>query len=65
MRMWRADESSRLRIPKGDPVMFKALWSEVEVNPAKCNAEKEVLRASESIENKRFIINGIAKYIQY
>jgi hypothetical protein len=38
---------------------------EVEVNPAKRNAEKEMLRASESIEKKGFIINGISKYIQY
>jgi hypothetical protein len=35
------------------------------VNPTKRNAEKEMLRASESIEKKGFIINGIAKYIQY
>jgi hypothetical protein len=35
------------------------------VNPTKRNAEKELLRASESIEKKSFIINGIAKYIQY
>jgi hypothetical protein len=35
------------------------------VNPAKRNAEKKILRASESIEKKGFIINGIAKYIQY
>ena len=35
------------------------------MNLAKHNAEKEMLRASESIEKKGFIINGIAKYIQY
>jgi hypothetical protein len=35
------------------------------VNPTKRNAEKELLRASESIEKKSFIINGITKYIQY
>jgi hypothetical protein len=35
------------------------------VNPTKRNAEKEMLRASKSIEKKGFIINGIAKYIQY
>jgi hypothetical protein len=65
--MWRADESSRPRIPKGDPdpVPYKPLWGEVEVNPTKRNAEKDLLRASESIEKKRFIINGIAKCIQY
>jgi hypothetical protein len=65
--MWRADESGRPRIPKGDSdlVPYKPLWGEVEVNPAKRNAEKEVLRASKSIEKKSFIINGIAKYIQY
>jgi hypothetical protein len=63
--MWRVDESSRPRIPKGDhdPVPYKPLWGEVEVNPTKRNAEKEMLRASESIEKKIFIINGIAKYI--
>jgi hypothetical protein len=44
---------------------YKPLWDKVEVNPAKRNTEKEVLRASESIEKKSFIINGIAKYIQY
>jgi hypothetical protein len=35
------------------------------VNPAKRNAEKELLRASESIEKKSFIMNGIAQCIQY
>jgi hypothetical protein len=67
MRMWRADGSGRPRIPEGDldPVLYKPLWGEVEVNPAKRNDEKEMLRASESIEKKGFIINGIAKYIQY
>jgi hypothetical protein len=65
VRMWRADESGRPRIPEGDPVPYKPLWGEVEVNPTKRNVEKEVLRASESIEKKSFIINGIAKYIQY
>jgi hypothetical protein len=35
------------------------------VNPTKYNAEKELLRVSKSIEKKSFIINGIAKYIQY
>jgi hypothetical protein len=65
--MWRIDESGRLRIPEGDPdpVPYKPLWGEVEVNPAKHNVEKEMLRASENIEKKSFIINGIAKYIQY
>jgi hypothetical protein len=65
--MWRADGSGRPRIPEGDPdpVPYKPLWGEVEVNPAKRNAEKEMLRASESIEKKGFIINGISKYIQY
>jgi hypothetical protein len=65
--MWRADGSGRPRIPEGDLdlVPYKPLWGEVEVNPAKRNAEKEMLRASESIEKKGFIINGIAKYIQY
>jgi hypothetical protein len=65
--MWRADGSGRLRIPEGDPdpVPYKPLWGEVEVNPAKRNAEKEMLRASGSIEKKGFIINGISKYIQY
>jgi hypothetical protein len=48
-----------------DPIPYKPLWGEVEVNPAKRNAKKEMLRASESIEKKGFIINGIAKYIQY
>jgi hypothetical protein len=64
--MWRADESGRPRIPEGDPdpVPYKPLWGEVEVNPAKRNAEKEMLRASESIEKKSFIINRNAKYIQ-
>jgi hypothetical protein len=67
VRMWRADESGRPRIPEGDPdpVPYKPLWGEVEVNPARRNVEKEMLRASESIEKKSFIINGIAKYIQY
>ena len=41
----------------------KPLWDEIEVNLAKHNVEKEVLRANESIEKKNFIINGIAKYI--
>jgi hypothetical protein len=65
--MWRVDGSGRPRIPEGDPdpVPYKPLWGEVEVNPAKHNAEKEMLRASENIEKKGFIINGIAKYIQY
>jgi hypothetical protein len=65
--MWRADESGRRRIPKGDPdhVPYKPLWAEIEVNPTKRNAEKELLRASKNIEKKSFIINGIAKYIQY
>jgi hypothetical protein len=35
------------------------------VNPRKRNTEKKLLRASKSIEKKSFIINGIAKYIQY
>jgi hypothetical protein len=67
VRMWRADGSGRPCIPKGDSdlVPYKPLWGEVEVNPAKRNIEKEMLRASESIEKKGFIINGIAKYIQY
>ena len=67
VRMWRADESSRVRIPKGDldPIPYKPLWDEVEVNPTKRNAEKEMLRASKSTEKKSFIINRIAKYIQY
>ena len=66
VRMWRADESSRPRIPEGDPdhVPYKPLQGEVEVNPAKRNVEKEMLRTSKSIEKKSFIINGIAKYIQ-
>jgi hypothetical protein len=65
VRMWRADESGRPHIPEGDPnpVPYKPLWDKVEVNPAKHNVEKEMLRASESIEKKSFIINGIAKYI--
>jgi hypothetical protein len=63
--MWRADESGRPRILEGDldPVLYKPLWGKVEVNPRKRKAEKEMLRASESIEKKSFIINGIAKYI--
>jgi hypothetical protein len=67
VRMWRADRSGRPRIPEGDPdpVPYKPLWGEVEVNPTKCNTEKKMLRASESIEKKGFIINRIAKYIQY
>jgi hypothetical protein len=67
VRMWKVDGSGRPRIPKGDPdpVPFKPLWGEVEVNPRKHNIEKEMLRATESIEKKSFIINGIAKYIQY
>jgi hypothetical protein len=66
VRMWRADRSGRPRIPEGDPdpVPYKPLWGEVEVNPTKCNTEKKMLRASESIEKKGFIINRIAKYIQ-
>jgi hypothetical protein len=67
--MWRADGSGKPRIAEGDPdpdpVLYKPLWGEVEVNPAKRNAEKEILRASESIEKKGFIINGITKYFQY
>jgi hypothetical protein len=65
--MWRADGSGRPGIPEGDhdPVPYKPLWGEVEMNPAKRNAEKEMLRASESIEKKGFIINRISKYIQY
>jgi hypothetical protein len=65
--MWRAGESGRPHIPEGDPkpIPYKPLWGEVEINPAKRKAEKKVLRASESIEKKSFIINGIAKYIQY
>jgi hypothetical protein len=65
--MWKADENSRPRIPEGDhdPVPYKPLWDEVEVNSAKRNTEKELLKASESIEKKNFIINRIAKYIQY
>jgi hypothetical protein len=65
--MWRADESSRLGIPEGDPdpVLYKLLWGKVELNPAKRNTKKEMLRASKSIEKKSFIINGIAKYIRY
>jgi hypothetical protein len=61
------DGSGRPRIPEGDPdpVPYKPLWGEVEVNPAKRNAEKEMFRASESTEKKGFIINGISKYIQY
>jgi hypothetical protein len=64
MRMWRANESDRPCIPEGDldPVTYKLLWDKVEVNPVKRNAEKEMLRASESIEKKSFIINEIAKY---
>jgi hypothetical protein len=52
VRMWRANESGRPRIPEGDPdpVPYKPLWGEVEVNPTKRNTEKELLRASESIE---------------
>jgi hypothetical protein len=67
VRMWKVDGSGRPRIPKGDPdpVPYKPLWGEVEVNPAKRNVEKEMLRANESIEKKGFIINGISKYIQY
>jgi hypothetical protein len=63
--MWRANESSRLCIPEGDPdpVPYKLLWGEVEVNLRKHNVEKELLRASKSIEKKCFIINGITKYI--
>jgi hypothetical protein len=65
--MWRADESGRPCIPEGDhdPVPYKPLWDEVEVNPMKRSAEKELLRASKNIEKKSFIFNGIAKYIQY
>jgi hypothetical protein len=65
LRLWKADGSGRPRIPKGDldPVPYKPLWGEVEVNPGKRNADKEILRASERIEKKGFIINGIAKYI--
>ena len=64
--MWRANESGKPRIPEGDPdpVPYKPLWNEVEVNPTKHNVEKELLRASENIEKKSFIINGIIKYIQ-
>jgi hypothetical protein len=67
VRMWRADGSGRPRIPEGDhdPVPYKPLWGEVEVNPTKRNAEKEMLRTNKSIEKKGFIINGIAKYIKY
>jgi hypothetical protein len=67
VKMWRAGESGRPHIPEGDPkpIPYKPLWGEVEINPAKRKAEKKVLRASESIEKKSFIINGIAKYIQY
>ena len=63
--MWRPDESGRPRIPEGDPdlVLYKSLWGKVEVNPAKRNTKKEMLRASKSIEKKSFIINGIVKYI--
>jgi hypothetical protein len=52
--MWRVDGSGRPCIPEGDPdpVPYKPLWSEVEVNPAKRNAEKEMLKASESIRRK-------------
>jgi hypothetical protein len=65
--MWKADGNGRPRIPEGDHdhVPYKPLWSKVEVNPKKRNAEKEMLRASENIEKKGFIINGIAKYIHY
>jgi hypothetical protein len=65
--MWRADGSGRPRIPEGDPdlVSYKPLWGEVEVNPTKRNAEKEILNVSKSIEKKGFIINGIVEYIQY
>jgi hypothetical protein len=57
--MWRIDKSGRPRIPEGnpDPVPYKPLWGEVEVNPRKRNAKKELLRASKSIEKKSFIIN--------
>ena len=69
VRMWRANGRGRPCINEGDPnldlVMYKLLWDEVEVNPRKRNVEKEMLRTSESIEKKSFIINGIAKYIQY
>jgi hypothetical protein len=65
--MWRADGSGRPCIPKGDPdpVPYKPLCGEVEVNPTKRNVEKEMLIARENIEKKGFIINGITKYIQY
>jgi hypothetical protein len=55
MTMWRADENGRPHIPEGDPdpIPYKPLWGEVEVNPAKHNAEKEMLRVSESIEKKK------------
>jgi hypothetical protein len=67
MKMWRANESGRPHIPEGDPdlVPFKLLWGEVAVNPRKPNMKKELLRTSKSIEKKSFIINGIAKYIQF
>ena len=65
--MWRANGSRRPRIPEGDPdpILYKPLWDKAKVNLVKRNAEKEMLRASKSIEKKGFIINGIAKYIQY
>jgi hypothetical protein len=61
--MSRGDGNGRPRILEGDldPVPYKPLWGEVEVNPTKHNAEKEMLRTSESIEKKGFIINRIAQ----
>ena len=46
MKMWKADGSKRSCIPKGDPdsAPYKSLWDEVEVNPAKLNVEKEMLK---------------------
>lgn len=67
VKIWKTHESGRPRILEGnpDPVPYKPLWGEVEVNPKKHNIEKELLRTSKSIEKKSFIINGIAKYKQF
>jgi hypothetical protein len=58
-------ETSNHVLQEPNCVLFKPLRDNVPMHPKKRNIEKELIRASKSIERKNFIINSISNYIQF
>lgn len=66
VRMWGEVEDGNPRLPSGDPLLvpYKHMRHDEEMNKDATNMEKEVFRASQTNNQRVFILENIKKYMK-